>query len=546
MYKVILLLFLLKTSLQFTFAFETHLIYYKDKDQSFLEILPENFKKSGLELDAFGVDRSTLRLNNSINNNWKASQYSMLEAGTKEQSKILIHLSDESKFHTSKLNFTNNYQSRVDMGGLYKNKKQVYWDNNNTLNSNDDVLSGIRDRKSFLYTNTEVFNREWAANLKFDNQENNQIAGKTIIGDRNQNQVSLGVKNRIAKKQYATFYSIYSDDKFIAFIPQHWDNKNRQVKSGFNLLFDNLNGGFSQENFKRGTESIETKYQRDKIYLSFKSDNELIKDTNLLSEFEIEAAEDQSSKIKTAPMLSNQVKIGLGYKLNKNISTSLGYQIYKLLPSSEYLFGDGGIIRENFSLPQENGYQTSIGLNSNFKYFESKTKFSIGQSKNQPILVATSPSSAKALPIGGVWKQSFDLFLKLKGDWASFYSNINYNNSLNNSQVSWQKGKKIPGVIERLYEVGVEFGNERLKGNLSYNYNGQSYLDLSNNLNLPDSTFINVGLNFLSKNYAIKLAAENLFKKLDNEVHFEGTAGINVLNPFVQGPLYSIAWETTI
>ena len=193
------------------------------------------------------------------------------------------------------------------------------------------------------------------------------------------------------------------------------------------------------------------------------------------------------------------------------------------------------------NLPPETGVRLSIGP---WYYRESTTSktelellFFSEESKNTPIQVGVSPYYAKTLPLGGVWNRGLSFNAKAKRGQFKFTQSTTLQNALNQSEVSWQRGRQTPGRPDWVIETQVEYQRGSYSAGITYHFESSSPMDLSGLWSKPSQHQLGAQVGYEKKNWAIKLLAKNILfhPNFPNNPEFQGTAQPNLIEPPLEG-----------
>jgi hypothetical protein len=260
----------------------------------------------------------------------------------------------------------------------------------------------------------------------------------------------------------------------------------------------------------------------------------------------LDLARDEVSQQKpmTEPLASD-----FGIALSSSKTRVFGWEAqwrrFALLPSPIQRFGDGVLLKASPQLRQERGWRAAFGpwwqtLRANFDlnvFFE--------ETVNEPIVVATSPWSAKTLGLGSVIVRGAEA--KVSNDWRPFKLDFIYSfqEATNNSAIRWQRGHQVPGRPQHSIISGMTFQRRRWKSGLDYKYKSPEAMDLSGLWHRSAQHSLNGFIAFKKKNWELRLIGENMLAKINDlpTSLASGQAGVDLLEPTIEQTEIKVACE---
>lgn len=215
--------------------------------------------------------------------------------------------------------------------------------------------------------------------------------------------------------------------------------------------------------------------------------------------------------------------------------------------------GDGVLIQSNSNLPVERRVRFVLG--PRWKHRGQSLQFSVfGEgTRDSPILVGSTPTTARYFALGGIWTRGASLRLQWGEDhpldFGSFGFSGNWNTelqeSLQNTNISWQRGQPAPGRPRFVSETQVNFHFDEWRWGSLVKVKTGEYRDLGGQLKLPTRFQFDsdceikhplgnrqaASSSFLPA--SMRLAVSDIFAKSaeENAVKVAGAAGEMILEP---------------
>lgn len=216
---------------------------------------------------------------------------------------------------------------------------------------------------------------------------------------------------------------------------------------------------------------------------------------------------------------------------------------FQRAPRSSQIFGDGALLDGNPDLPQEQGWRAAAGPWFRFDSFHLQLEAFGQESQNVPILVATSPLRARALPLGGVWTRgaAAEFNWEFSNRW-NLRSSLALQQALDASALSAQRGQAIPGIPRQQSRTVLSWSPQPWEFALEHGYRAQETLDLLGKRPRPTRHRFDLQVGYSRPTWRFRLAGRNLFAK-QVRLGFEGLAGDSLLDPALEEREFLFNWE---
>ncbi len=206
---------------------------------------------------------------------------------------------------------------------------------------------------------------------------------------------------------------------------------------------------------------------------------------------------------------------------------------FALLPTPTQRFGDGALLMGSEDLQPETGLRASVGPWIQLAGMELEISGFYEQVVNAPVMIAVSPTSARTVGLGGVWAEGLDV----RGSAGLGALKINvvysYQDALNSSEISWQRGKAVPGRPRHAMKTGFEYFRGLWKGGADYGYRSEDALDLAGLWQKPPHHDLGAYLGYGTRDWEFRLAGGKLLAKENGlpSAEFAGQAAPDLLEP---------------
>lgn len=480
----------------------------------------------------------------------------------------------------------------VETGLRQDRRQQFYKDTSaNPFNASEANTEARSRHSDFSYFQIQGFSPRVDGLLSLDSSKNKVYLGTRSMGFSDQSESSFSGKVNMAPDWSFHPFVKWRRGDFLSDIVSTNSNHFEKKQLGFFVKWQSDRGAGEQENPKRsqsfvsvgGVSDLLNRNYRDKTSLQFTRQQmeilatheqigTILQNGRVKGHLKIQSATDSTVSQKwlwntLAQQLEmdeyqQQVREPMSIDTGLEVKTepqsdrqwNLGFKgqwrNYRLLPTMIQKLGDGMSLIGNENLPLEEGTRFAAGL-----WFEQETLVMeilpfYEQTSNEPMPVAVSPQTAKTLPLGSVltrgiewrWKQ------KISPKWNGeiVYS---YQEAVNNSSISWQRGHALPGrplhsllssvIYQEILGVstftfGVEYGyKSAVAQDLSGLWKRAPYHDMK--------SFMSYG----KKNWQVRLEGTQLLSSWnDSALAFQqGMAGYDLLDPKIETTEYKILCE---
>ena len=210
---------------------------------------------------------------------------------------------------------------------------------------------------------------------------------------------------------------------------------------------------------------------------------------------------------------------------------------YNRLIKPSQRFGDGIFLEASPDLENESGIRGSMGpwLEIGELHFEITPFFE--NTKNAPVVIPNSPTSSKTISIGSIMSRGFEIQTVSNYRQSTVKINYSFQETLNNSEISWQRGHAIPGRPKHTFtsEYNNEYNSHWSFGG-SYEFKSEEPLDLAELWQKAPHHKLNTFIGYKNKNWATRLIGKNLLAA-KNEVPmsvYSGNASADLLEPTIE------------
>ncbi len=245
---------------------------------------------------------------------------------------------------------------------------------------------------------------------------------------------------------------------------------------------------------------------------------------------------DLGAEISTLPQQEHQWNLGFKGQARR----------YSLLPTPLQKMGDGMSLVGNEALPLEEGLRVASGLWFEAQEWQMEVLPFYEQTFNEPMIVAVSPQSAKTVGLGSVDVRGVEFNLQKNWthwEWVFIYS---YQEALNSSKISWQRGQALPGrpmhtlqsSLTYRQKKGVHFG-------FHYGFKSEEALDLSGLWKRSPYHDLRASLGYETEAWALQLVGSQLLSSLNSTPLSlqQGMAGYDLTDPKIETQDYQLLCE---
>ncbi len=197
-------------------------------------------------------------------------------------------------------------------------------------------------------------------------------------------------------------------------------------------------------------------------------------------------------------------------------------------PSLSEFYGDGSFILPNSELENESSITYTAGLSGGINYEKTSCSFSISyfhaRSENLIILISSSRRNAKYFNISGSYSDGLEFDLKLAySDYLQLDIKTSYLRAIDNSSISFYKGKFLP--LKPMYSLStyLEGGFKELRSFVNFSWQTQIYRDRFNQRTslIPNRFLFDVGLIYFfpdKEKYSIIFKVKNILGLYQSDV----------------------------
>ena len=209
---------------------------------------------------------------------------------------------------------------------------------------------------------------------------------------------------------------------------------------------------------------------------------------------------------------------------------------FALLPTPSQRFGDGALLMGSEELSPESGIRASVGPWLQLANMDLEISAFKEQVVNEPVVVAVSPVAARTFALGGVWAEGFEA----RGSATAGALKINvvysFQTALNGSEISWQRGKAVPGRPRHMLSTGFDYFRGAWKAGMAYAYRSEDALDLSGLWQKPPHHDLGTYVGYGARDWEVRIAGAKLLAKLNGlpSAEFAGQAAPDLLEPKIE------------
>ncbi len=437
------------------------------------------------------------------------------------------------------------YRFELIAGALRDYQDYNFQDNNNTPFSDHDDFENsyqIKEEHYFIGLQKDQFLAE------FDQRKNDVIAATQPVGNSQTYRLEGNIQFQFRNLSNTLFVS-HQQNKFESYDPNRFDNKtkiNRLVLHGDFKLPYNLSATYDigHELWKRSFDTLPgseffRNYFKAKLLHQWTS-SRWIETKTIAGGQIIDDKDEQKALVDLKGEISSSTQYPAGVSISSNY-----YQRY---PTPSQLFGDGALLMENRNLEIETGVRTQFGPWIKSNALEAEVQVFVEQSKNSPLQVGISPSSAKTLSVGGIWTRGFLVKNRLKWKNTTLHIQYQFQEALNDSNINWEKGNPIPERPKHYISTGIELQFKRFHFGSNFIIEKGKYRDLAGMDLAPTSYSSSSFLAYTHNRYRVNLQFNNLFlsSSLRNINSFQDRAGTNILEPMRKEPEVKLSLEYLI
>ena len=463
-------------------------------------------------------------------------------------------------------------QFTAEAGAFSDHRPTYYRDNSGTLyDPTDDFQNRFQNRRDGAFGKLRVDARAFSALVDYDSRADDVRAGPLYAGRKRGRQGTVSARVPIGGTSAEPTWSFLPfiegrDGSFDSAIAPYASNETRGFRTGAQVesrpsthFFFGTN--VSRESFRRtyrdanqsrfgrtyGKQIVQYSELRvPEIEFTAHAFGEVARDT-LESGQSLAIASATGARAKTEGLWDTGAELSSSHR--RAIGISMTGRRYALLPTPSQRFGDGALLGSSSDLPSETGIRMAAGPWWQRRWQSRGTPGDAAislqgfseEARNAPILVAVSPTQARTLPLGGVWTRGVELGGHMRYGQVSYFPRYVYQDAVNDSNVSWQRGQAIPGRPRFFFESAFDYGPSADEGRprrgthlgLVHRYRSSDAVDLGGLWTKPAAHDLGAYAGYGEGEWELRLVANNLIenRKLPGNPSFQGTAAPNLLEP---------------
>lgn len=230
-----------------------------------------------------------------------------------------------------------------------------------------------------------------------------------------------------------------------------------------------------------------------------------------------------------------------------NLGLKTQWRRYRLLPTPTQKWGDGMSLVGNDQLPSEEGTRVAAGVWFEQSQFHAELLPFYEQTQNEPVILAVSPQTAKTLGLGSVYARGVELHLRQELARWSIDFIYSYQEAVNNSRISWQRGHALPSRPNHSLQTSLSFGKptQGFHFGMNYGYKSQEALDLSGLWKRAPHHDLKGFLGYGTRAWTVQLIGSQLLSSLnDSPLSLQqGMAGYDLMDPKIENKEYQLLCE---
>lgn len=442
-------------------------------------------------------------------------------------------------------------QTLLEAGGFQDNRNVPYLDNKLTpYDSSDDTIGSFSNHREGSYAKIKLSGTSWGTLADFDQRVEDTHAGSVLTGIKSHSRESLNGQFKMGIFEASPFVQ-FRTDHFESQINSLYSNSTQGIREGLQakatlsplVLVEST---LTSEGLAR-TFSDHSSTQFNRYYGKLLTQVAWL--TNPWVEITwhgfLEGAQDSIDASQSPEATSdhpNEVDFlwDSGVDLSSSHRYDFGFDTklrrYAILPTPTQKFGDGALLQGSQGISPETGLRFSAGpwwMNSKV---DLGLSFFAEQATQAPIMVAVSPTSARTLPIGGIWTRGIELHGSLKVGRVTVSPSYAFQDSVNDSQINWQQGQKVPGRPDWALATEAKYEHRGVKIGFTHKYLSEDALDLGGLWFRPAQNQIGAFVGYGKKDWEVRVAGNNLISNwnIPQTSQFQGTAAPNLLEPSIE------------
>lgn len=266
-----------------------------------------------------------------------------------------------------------------------------------------------------------------------------------------------------------------------------------------------------------------------------------------------------SSSEQKLSEIQEPLEYDLGMELTSNpiseFSIKLQWRNYSRTPPPSQKLGDGFMVVANNQLPSMKGNRLALGSWLQFKRnlfngILSNSTSVLGfyeTTENEPIMLATSPSTVKTMPLGRIQARGYEILSKFKA-YENYLIQFSYTNqnAVNASSIPWQRGNPLPGRPDHTFKWDINY--QVIKGwrwGSTYVYKSAEAMDLSNLWHHSPHKDLNLFFGYGTKTWEWRFLGSQLLSPYNEppKALTTGTYGANLIDPSIETTEYKFLCE---
>lgn len=209
-------------------------------------------------------------------------------------------------------------------------------------------------------------------------------------------------------------------------------------------------------------------------------------------------------------------KLGASYVWSKNIESHFQIDNTARLPSISELYVDRGLSTNNVSLDFEKLINTELG--ASFKMDIHEFAINLFHQNYRDKIVWVFDSRGIGHPQNLLNSQNRGLELSYTLNMGAIYLNSSLTLQSSKVEQGVNKNNEIPGLSREMYSFSGAYKMSMADLGLNYNYNGASYLDSGNQLELNNYSKLDTWIKFFINDYVLSLSVNNILNEETNQM----------------------------
>lgn len=427
-------------------------------------------------------------------------------------------------------------ETRIEVG-LARDQRQIPFLKSvgNPFDGGETTRLNVEGKKNWTFASVEIRSEQYQVLGEIDGKNENVFAGSTLTGEKTAREQTAGFTLLTTVGELTPFVQVRSVD-FDSKISPIYSNVTGSHRAGVQHRIKAFGWRFepqiSTEGFERSYSGTQTSRFRRNV-LSLKNYHDArIADVEIRSHIFLQHLASTQDAIRNDQTWDVGVEISRGQ--------GLGWvgrvRSYAIAPTPSQLFGDGGILAASPNLPPAQGLRGALGIWGKVNGWEWEISTFAERESQTPVAVAVSPVQARTIPIGGVASRGVEFNSELKIVGLKLVNRYSYQDTVNTSDIDWQRGHRIPGRPAHAALIDLSTDKQGWKQGLSYAFRSQDALDLSGLWHRPSNHNLGAYIGYGEKDWEIRIAGLHLLAA-ENKLptaEFAGSAGPSLLDPTLE------------